>query len=232
MKRTLKYIHNILLWPLFSIPVVTLGASTTAMHFVNFKLVQDDSINVNHEFIKSFKQNFLQSIPILIISAVAGYFIVKTWVAQLSDFENMNMLIFGLLIIATFIFCGFETMSTYLLAKFDNSTKRLMMLTVYSMLRHTDILTKVTLIEMSSVLVPGIIIAVNPGAVTFIVGAVLFLCLLLVHEIVSSKQIVRIYDILLSAQEEAMRMAKEKEESEETVSETEDESKDDQQPTA
>ena len=47
-----------LLWIVCSLPVITAGASTTALYYCTLKLHKDGDIRVFHDFFKSFKQNF------------------------------------------------------------------------------------------------------------------------------------------------------------------------------
>ncbi len=64
-----------LLWIVCSLPVITAGASTTALFYCTLKLHKDGDIRVFHDFFKSFKQNFKQSTLIWILMAAAGIFI-------------------------------------------------------------------------------------------------------------------------------------------------------------
>ena len=62
-----------LLWIVCSLPVITAGASTTALYYCTLKLHKDGDIRVFHDFFKSFKQNFKQATVInLIMLAVAA----------------------------------------------------------------------------------------------------------------------------------------------------------------
>ena len=56
----------------FSIPVITMGASITAMFYVGMKLVRDEEGYVFKGFIKSFKQNFKQATIINLIMLLIG----------------------------------------------------------------------------------------------------------------------------------------------------------------
>lgn len=58
-----------LLWLVCSIPIVTIGASTTALYYSSVKSIRRDRGYVSKEFFKSFKMNFLQG---LIITFVFG----------------------------------------------------------------------------------------------------------------------------------------------------------------
>jgi len=64
-----------LLWFVCCLPVVTIGASTTALYYVTMKIVNDEDAYVAKNFFKSFKENFLQSTIIWIIMAALGVFI-------------------------------------------------------------------------------------------------------------------------------------------------------------
>ena len=64
-----------LLWIVCSLPIITSGASTTALFYCTLKLHKYGDIRVRHDFFKSFKQNFRQSTLIWILMAAAGIFI-------------------------------------------------------------------------------------------------------------------------------------------------------------
>ena len=57
---------------IFCIPVVTIGASLTAAFYSGMKLVKDEENYVFKDFIKSFKENFLQGLIVEIILAAVG----------------------------------------------------------------------------------------------------------------------------------------------------------------
>lgn len=50
-----------ILWVLFSMPIITIGASTTAMYYTSVKVIRRDRGYVFKEFFKSFKMNFVQA---------------------------------------------------------------------------------------------------------------------------------------------------------------------------
>ena len=59
-----------ILFVICSIPIVTIGASITALYSVSMKITRDEDIYAAKEFIKQFKQNFKQSTIIWIILLV------------------------------------------------------------------------------------------------------------------------------------------------------------------
>lgn len=69
-----------ILWFVFSIPIVTIGASTTAMYYAGVKVIRRDRGYIFKEFWKSFKMNFIQatiSWIIIAVGAVLFYFNMK-----------------------------------------------------------------------------------------------------------------------------------------------------------
>ena len=61
-----------ILWLVCSIPVITIGASTTAVYYVTLKLARDDDGYTIRSFFKSFKENFKQSTVIWLILLAVG----------------------------------------------------------------------------------------------------------------------------------------------------------------
>ncbi len=66
------------LWIIFSLPIVTIGASTTALFSISLKLASDNEEYIFKEFIDSFKKNFKKSsIAWIIILAISIILIVN-----------------------------------------------------------------------------------------------------------------------------------------------------------
>lgn len=60
------------LWVVFSLPIITIGASTTAAFSVTLKMVDDEEGYIGRSFIKAFKDNFKQGLFMGIIMLAAG----------------------------------------------------------------------------------------------------------------------------------------------------------------
>ncbi len=60
------------LWLVCSIPVITLGVSTTAMYYVTLKMAKGEEAPVFKNFFKSFKDNLKQGIWLTLIVLVVG----------------------------------------------------------------------------------------------------------------------------------------------------------------
>ena len=61
-----------LLWTVCSIPVITIGASTTAVYYVTLKMVRDENDSTVRSFLHSFKDNFKQATAIWAIFLAVG----------------------------------------------------------------------------------------------------------------------------------------------------------------
>ena len=52
------------LWILFSLPVITFGAATVAAFSVTHKMAEDREGYVGRQFLKAFRENWKQGIPL------------------------------------------------------------------------------------------------------------------------------------------------------------------------
>ena len=64
-----------LLWMLCSIPIITIGASTTALWYASLKIVRNEEYNAGGMFFRSFKQNFKQATILWLILLAVGVFL-------------------------------------------------------------------------------------------------------------------------------------------------------------
>lgn len=60
---------------IFCIPIITIGASCTALHTMTLKIIAGDEPYIIKEFIKAFRKNFVQSTISWIILFLAGGFL-------------------------------------------------------------------------------------------------------------------------------------------------------------
>ncbi len=108
----------------FSLPVITIGASVTAAFYVALKLVRDEEGYVFKGFIKSFKENFKQGFLIELIVGALSIFVIEDiricmyWAEGGNSLARLAMYVFfgiALLLIAviTYVFP--------MLAKFNNT---------------------------------------------------------------------------------------------------------------
>lgn len=60
------------LWVLCSLPIFTIGASTTALYKVTLKIADETESNITAEFFKAFRANFAQATRVWLIMLLAG----------------------------------------------------------------------------------------------------------------------------------------------------------------
>lgn len=63
------------LWLICSLPVFTIGASTTALYYTSFKIAKDEGSFITTMFFRSFRQNFKQATIIWLIMLATGLII-------------------------------------------------------------------------------------------------------------------------------------------------------------
>lgn len=121
-KKVLDFFLVDLLWLLCSIPVITMGAATTASFYVNLKLSSGQEISVPKMFFKSFKENLLQGIGAFLISVVtmglAGYF----WYLMVSN-DNCTAVYIILNVVFSFVVLNFNIVLYALISHFENTLK-------------------------------------------------------------------------------------------------------------
>ena len=64
-----------LLWFVCSLPIVTIGASTTALYYASLKLVRDEDHHIVSQFFRSFRENFKQATVLWLILLGTGLFL-------------------------------------------------------------------------------------------------------------------------------------------------------------
>lgn len=157
-----------ILWFIGSLPIITIGASTTALFYVCGKKVKQDEPKIVSEFMKSYKENFKQSLFITLILAILWYGSLTYFMMSFSALkEGFNWSIVLMLVIA------FEVvmLSVYmcaLLAKYELRTIQI--------IRNSFLFTHAYFIE--SIKAFGLIIAMVfclvfiPGLVIVLPGAI------------------------------------------------------------
>lgn len=64
-----------LLWFVCSLPIVTIGASTTALYYSCLKIVRDEDSHVGATFFRAFRENFRQATVLWLILLGVGLFL-------------------------------------------------------------------------------------------------------------------------------------------------------------
>ncbi|MGL5435965.1 MAG: YesL family protein [Lachnospiraceae bacterium] len=156
------------LWLICSIPIFTVGASTTAVYYVTLKLVRDEDGSTIRSFFKSFKENFKQSTIIWLIMLAAGaiigfdlYFFLELY-TTVSHFRTFMVVLFSAVaIIYTAIFLYVFPLQS----RFYNPVKKTLFNAFFMSIRH--------LLQTIG------IVAIDAAVIVFVMVVPVFLPLLL-----------------------------------------------------
>lgn len=81
-----------LLFIICCIPIVTIGASLTAMYSITLKMVRNEESHIIREFLKSFKQNFRQGTILEAIAIIIAFFITIDLRIIAMEYDNLKVL--------------------------------------------------------------------------------------------------------------------------------------------
>ena len=100
------------LWLLCSLPIVTIGASTTAVYYTAMRMARDDEGYIARDFFHSFKENFLQATGVwLIVLVFFGMICFNWWNLSGSPNDLLRIashLFLSLFVIFALIFISFR----------------------------------------------------------------------------------------------------------------------------
>ena len=112
-----------LLWVLCSLPIVTVGASTTALFSVMQKIVNEKNEGVTVEFFRAFRENLRQSTVVWIILLICGIVLgIDAYVLYALRFENVFWtFLSAVFLLAAAAYCIILMYVFPLMAHFENS---------------------------------------------------------------------------------------------------------------
>lgn len=146
-----------LLFIICSIPIVTIGASTTAMYYVTLKMAKDEESYITKSFFKSFKMNFFQSTIIWLIALFLGAIIAVDYMITAGKFgftidSEIIAKVIRILLMVVFIVYMFTLTYVFpLLSKFDNTVKNTIRNALLMSIRHLPV-------TIACIVIMGIII--------------------------------------------------------------------------
>lgn len=119
-----------LLYVLCCIPVITIGAASTALYYVTLKMAKDEEGYITKSFFRSFKENFVQATLIWLLFLLVFFIMVLDfWIAaggNMADIFNSTV-ISDVVVIAVgvmAIICAMVLIYVFpILAQFENSVK-------------------------------------------------------------------------------------------------------------
>lgn len=108
------------LWLLFSLPIITIGAATVAAYSVTLKMVDESEGYVGRQFMKAFKENWKQGIPLGLLGLLALYVIYLDF-EFFNKLENNPMIFLIAGIVAVFVFGMAFIYAFPLSARYENT---------------------------------------------------------------------------------------------------------------
>lgn len=112
-----------LLWLICSLPVITIGASTTALYTVMLKLVKNEEGYIAKGFLKAFKDNFRQGTILWLLFMLSGSILIvdfsslKFMPGNVAGIMQVLFLVMGCLLV------GMAVYAFALQARFENTIK-------------------------------------------------------------------------------------------------------------
>ena len=185
MTKSMQILYLNLLWILFSIPIFTIGASTTALHTITLKMVRNEEGYIFADFKKAFKENFKQATAIWLL-VITALIILLGDIYYFAQWKNsmaivaMGVFLFGVLVVVLTMLFVF-----HLQAYYENTTKLTLLNSFKLSIRHLP--TSVALLILAICMIYGIYVSVVLMIIATLVGISLF-------SYVSSYLIRRIFD--------------------------------------
>ncbi len=125
VRQLVSTVYLNLLWIICSIPIVTIGASTTALFYVSQKLCKNEEGNIAKDFFHSFRTNFKQSTIIWLILLVVGILLgADGYILYHMRYHSAFWTILTAILIVAAVAYAIVLMYIFpLLAHFENTTK-------------------------------------------------------------------------------------------------------------
>ena len=159
-------------WIICSLPVITIGASTTAMYYVTLKLASNQEGYTTRSFFKSFRENFKKATSIWIGTAAVGVVLYLDVMWCLTSETALGRSV----IIAAFLMCVIYLLFVFmvfpLLARCENTVSALVKMAFAMCIRNAVLLFSAVVITAVIFYIAlfrvWILIIVAPGLSAFL----------------------------------------------------------------
>lgn len=186
LNRIADFVILSTLWCVFSLPLITIGASTAALYHTTIKVIRQDRGYVFSTFLNSFKQNFRSTLlPTLIFGgalAVSGVTCYYFWEDTESLFSN-SYVMFSMFCIVLLLLAMFHTFAA--IGRFNLSRAEL--ITVVTRMIFGHLMMNILIICLFIAAVQLVFIYIP--LIFFIVPSALFFLLSLLEEPAFKKHI-------------------------------------------
>ncbi len=170
MNRLWEILFVGLLWLAASLPLVTAGAATTAAYFAMAKCVRHRTGYIWREFVRSFRLNFRQALPLTVLFFVGvAVFFADFWYLWENE-SNQNNAIFMILLLVAFLFAGVSLYVCPLLSRFEKKNLELLRISAVLAFRFLP----VTVLLMLLIVFSAVAAYLMPWAVFVLPGVTLY----------------------------------------------------------
>lgn len=119
------------------IPVITIGAATTALYYNTLKMAENRESYVWREFLRTFKENFKQATIIWMIILVIGAILVGDFLVMGGIGSQALASVTAIVVIVVGVFLILTAVYVFpVLARFDNSVLNIMKYALLMAIRH------------------------------------------------------------------------------------------------
>lgn len=134
-KATDLVVLNIL-YIVCSIPLITIGASTTALYYVTLRMTKNEEGYILKDFFRSFKENFRQATVIwLILLGIGGIIGAEFFV--INNMEGTIAFVVECIVFLGILLFAFEMLYVFpVLARFENTVKNTMKNALFISILH------------------------------------------------------------------------------------------------
>lgn len=147
-----------LIWFLFSIPLLTIGASTTALYYASVKSIRRDRGYIFREFWHCFKTNFIQATILWILGVIIVILMFTNIQLALSIGGVVGTVLTGVYAALSFILLGMSMYILPFLSRFTMKTFPLLKTCLFVMFRHLLSTIAIVVIFLGSIFVASVIL--------------------------------------------------------------------------
>lgn len=182
--RLLNFVNRLLdvlllniVWLVSCIPLVTIGAATTAAYSVTMQMLTDEEGYIVKSYIKAFKQNFKKSTILWLLNASGLYIVYLDW-QIVTKTETPSIVLLVISIISTVLITAAFLYVYPLTARYNNTVKNTILNSIqlcFKFFLRTLILLILIAFEIavftwnSAMIIPGLLI--GPMIVFYTVSA-------------------------------------------------------------
>lgn len=160
-KKSGQFLLLGLLWLLFCIPVITIGAATCSVFYVALKILNnDEDVNVWKSFIKGIKENFLQGFLMFLLSIITlGAAAVYIW--WVLERSSQGILLVCLAIGISFVVLVFNIFTYPIIGRYKNTFANILRNAVALAFTFGKQTLRVTIFTIAELAIAGVLFKLN-----------------------------------------------------------------------